>query len=271
MANDPTHLVFDQPPVPTPGTVRLVFGDDDTPQPSRPDATLHGTGTITGLRLHVTARTGAQLAGGGRITGLRLHITAQYDINVSRPTVGGAHTRWQDAAPLPHAARSTWQQSAPLPAGTRSHWQDADALATSLRARWQDTQQLQRAVRSAFEQALRLPAAPLRSSFQEAERLHASARAGFQEAIRLPAAPLRVRYEETLRDRQARIGAIFEAATPLAVPTASGMGIAVRLPRSWGGRYQEAWPPRPGKWQRPPLPQPEPCYAPGLPAHLLSM
>ena len=269
MANDPTHLVFDQPPVPTPGPVRLVFGDDDAPAPAIPDATLHGAGRITGLRLHITARAGAQLAGGGRITGLRLHITAKYDINVSRPTVGGAHTRWQDAAPLPHAARSTWQQSAPLPVGTRSHWQDAAPLATSLRARWQDTQQLQRAVRSAFEQALRLPAAPLRSSFQEAERLHASARAGFQEAIRLPAAPLRVRFEETLRDRQARIGARFEVATPLAVPTASGMGIAVRLPRGWGARFQQAWPPRPGQWQRPAPPQPEPCYVPGLPAHLV--
>ena len=280
MANDPTHLVFDQPPVPTPGPVRLafgddtpdlpapgvhlafsrppvktpgpvrlVFGDDDAPAPAIPDATLHGA---------------------GRITGLRLHITAKYDINVSRPTVGGAHTRWQDAAPLPHAARSTWQQSAPLPAGTRSHWQDADALATSLRARWQDTQQLQRAVRSAFEQALRLPAAPLRSGFQEAERLHTSARAGFQEAIRLPAAPLRVRYEETLRDRQARIGARFEVATPLAVPTASGMGIAVRLPRGWGARFQQAWPPRPGQSQRPVPPGPgDPCYVPTLPAHLV--
>ena len=268
MANDPTPLVFDQPPVPTPGPVRLVFGDDGG-TPAIPDATLHGSGRITGLRLHLTARAGARIVGAGRITGLRLRLSASYDINVSRPTVGGAHTHWQDAAPLPHTARSTWQQSAPLPVGTRSHWQDAAALAAGLRAHWQDTQQLQRAVRSAFEQALRLPADPLRSSFQEAEHRHTGARAGFQEAIRLPAAPLRVRFEETLRDRQARIGARFEVAAHVPAAFASGMGIAVRLPRGWGGRFQQAWPPRPGQWQRPAPPGRSPCYLPTLPAHLL--
>ena len=261
-------LVFSQTPVATPGPVRLVFGDDGG-TPAIPDATLHGSGRITGLRLHLTAHAGARLAGAGRITGLRLRLSAVYDINVSRPTVGGAHTHWQDAAPLPHAARSTWQQSAPLPVGTRSHWQDAAALAAGLRAHWQDTQQRQRAVRSAFEQALRLPADPLRSSFQEAEHRHTGARAGFQEAIRLPAAPLRVRFEETLRDRQARIGARFEVAAHVLAAFASGMGIAVRMPRGWGGRFQQAWPPRPGQWQRPAPPGRSPCYLPTLPAHLL--
>lgn len=262
-------LIFSQPPVPTPGPVRLVFGDDDAP-PAIPDVTLHGGGRITGLRLHIGLRTGVRVVGGGRITGMRLHIAAKYDINVSRPMVGGAHTRWQDAAPRSHAARSTWQQSAPLPVGTRSHWQDAAALVARLRARWQDTQQLQRAARNAFEQALRLSITPTRSGFQEAERLHTNARAGFQEAIRLPAAPLRVRFEETLRDRQARVGVHFEVATHLAVPVASGMGIAVRLPRSWGGRFQQAWPPRPGQWQRPVPPGTgDPCYLPALPVHLV--
>lgn len=261
-------LIFSQAPVATPGLVRLVFGDDGG-TPAIPDATLHGSGRITGLRLHITAGVATPLVGTGRITGLRLHVAALYDINVSRPTVGGAHTHWQDAAPLPHAARSTWQQSAPLPVGTRSHWQDAAALAAGLRAHWQDTQQLQRAVRSAFEQAVRLPAGPLRSSFQEAEHRHTGARAGFQEAIRLPAAPLRVRFEETLRDRQARIGARFEVAAHVPAAFASGMGIAVRMPRGWGGRFQQAWPPRPGQWQRPAPPGRSPCYLPTLPAHLV--
>ena len=53
------------------------------------------------------------------------------------------------------------------------------------------------------------------------------------------------------RDRQARIGARFEVAAHVPAAFASGMGIAVRLPRGWGGRFQQAWPPRPGQWQRP--------------------
>ncbi|MEG0051633.1 MAG: hypothetical protein RR715_00075 [Comamonas sp.] len=262
-------LIFSQQPVPTPGPVRLVFGDDDAP-PAIPDVTLHGGGHITGLRLHIGLRAGVRVVGGGRITGMRLHIATKYDINVARPTVGGTHTRWQDAAPLSHASRSTWQQSVPLPAGTRSHWQDASALAASLHVRWEDSQQLQRAVRIAFEQAAQLPTAPTRSGFQEAERVQTSAATGFQEAIRLPVAPLRVRYEETLRDRQVCAGARFEVADMLAAAVASGMGIAVQLPRSWDGRFQQAWTPRPGQWQGPVPPKPdEPCYQPALPARLV--
>ncbi|MBS0505803.1 MAG: hypothetical protein JSR53_00310 [Proteobacteria bacterium] len=240
-------LIFRQQPVGTPGPVPLVFGDDGG-TPSTPDATLHGS---------------------GRLTGLRLHLAAVYDINVSRPTVGQTAGRWQDAAPLPHASRGHWQQSAKLPAGVRSRWQDAAAVAARCRAAWSDTLALQRALHVAFEQARRLPAEPLHARYQEAQRLRSSTGAGMQQALRLPAAPLRGRYQETYRDRQRRTGARFEQAAPLQRPIASGMGIARRLPRAIGGRYQQAWPPRPGQWQRPAQPGKEPCYLPALPAHLL--
>lgn len=267
MAN--ADLVFSQPPVTTPGPVPLVFGDD-TPAPAIPPATLHGAGRITGLALHIGLLAGVRLAATGRIIGLRLHMAARYDSNVSRPTVGQTRARWQDAAPLPHAARDAWQQAAPQPAAARSHWQDAAPLAAPLQARWQDTQPLQRPVRGAFEQAQRLPGLPLRAGYQEAQRLRSGTHAGFEEAIRLPAAPLRGRYQETLRDRQARAGSGFEVAIRLAVPVASHMGIARRLPRAWGGRFEQAWPPRPGQWQRPgPALPGEPCYLPTLPAHLV--
>ena len=266
----PVRLVFSQPPVPTPGPVRLVFGDDGGDAPAIPDATLHGAGRITGLSIRVAVRAGVQLQGGARITGLRVQsIAARYDSNVQRPTVGSTHTLWQDAAPLQHVSRSTWQQSAPLPVGKHSHWQDADAVAASLRALWHDTQKVQRTVRSLFEQAERLPGTPARSSYQEAWRLRSDTSARFQEAVRLPGAPLVGQFQEAYRDRQARVGNHFQVADKLAVQIASGMGIAVRLPLGFGGRYQEAWPPRPGQWQRPGPQVPEPCYTPTLPAHLI--
>lgn len=261
-------LVFSQAPVATPGPVHLVFGDDGG-TPAIPDATLHGSGRITGLRLHLTARAGARIVGAGRITGLRLRLSASYDINVSRPTVGRTGARWQDAAPLQHAQRGAWQQSAPLPTSTRTQWQDAARRAEYLQARWHDTLRAQRALHAAFEQALRLPGAPLHARYQEAQRLRTAARAAFEQAQRLPAAPLRVRYQETYRDRQLRAGALYQQATPLARPIASRMGIALRLPADFAGRYQQAWPPRPGQWQRPAPPGKEPCYLPLLPAHLL--
>lgn len=261
-------LVFSQAPVATPGPVHLVFGDDGG-TPAIPDATLHGSGRITGLRLHLTARAGARIVGAGRITGLRLRLSASYDINVSRPTVGRTGARWQDAAPLQHAQRGAWQQSAPLPTSTRTQWQDAARRAEYLQARWHDTLRAQRALHAAFEQALRLPGAPLHARYQEAQRLRTAARAAFEQAQRLPAAPLRVRYQETYRDRQLRAGALYQQATPLARPIASRMGIALRLPADFAGRYQQAWPPRPGQWQRPAPPGKEPCYLPTVPAHLV--
>lgn len=286
-----THLVFSRPPVPTPGPVRLVFGDeDDAPAPAIPDATLQAAGTVTGLRLHigmgvgtilqstgtvtglrlqVGLRAGVRVVSSAHITALRLHFAARYDINVARPTVGRTHAAWQDAAPLQHTAASAWQQSAAMPMGTASHWQDADAVAASLRALWHDTQKVQRTVRSLFEQAERLPGTPARSSYQEAQRLRSDTSARFQEALRLPGAPLVGQFQEAYRDRQARVGNHFQVADKLAVQIASGMGIAVRLPLGFGGRFQQAWPPRPGQWQRPGPQVPEPCYTPTLPARLV--
>jgi len=263
-----THLVFANPPVTTPGAVRLVFGDDDA-APSIPDVTLAGSGTVTGLRLRIGMRSGVSLCGAGRITGLRLRIAVAYDINVSRPTVGGAHAHWQDAAPLQQGTRSRWQQSKPLPMGARDQWQDAGRIAAALLGRWHDTDRRQHAVRAGFDEALRRPAAPIRSAFQEAVRLRIGARDGFQQASRLPPAPVRAQFQETYRNRQARVGAQFQMAAEWPVAIKSGMGIAVRRQHTWGVRFQEAWTPRPGQWQRPSPPQQGPCYTPALPARLV--
>ena len=265
-----TRLIFNRPQAPTSNPVRLVFGDTGGPGPGIADAVLQGGGVITGLPFCVALQTGiARLQGGGPISGLRLHIAGRYDINVSRPTVGRTHAAWQDAAPLQHTTASRWQQSAPLPVGTASAWQDAAQIASHLRAVWQQSQSLQRSAGVRYQQAERLPAAPLAVRFEEAQRLRRAVSSAFQQAQRLPGAPLSVRFQETLRDRQAHLGAHFEAALRMAVPVASGMGIAVRLPRAWAGRFQQAWAPRPGQWQRPGPPLPEPCYIPALPAHLV--
>lgn len=261
-------LLFERPPVATPGPVHLVFGDDDD-APAAPNVTLSGAGKLSGLRLRIGIRSGVSFAGLVRITGLRIRIAAQYDINVSRPTVGCASAHWQDAATKQQSAATGWQQAAPRPAANRGAWEDAGKLAAALLACWHDTERRQRALLARYEQALRQPSAPLCARYEEALRLRNATGTGFQEARRQPAAPLRGRYQETYRDRQARIGAGFQEATSRTVAFRSGMGIAVRLHRVIGGRFQEAWFPRPGQWVRPPPPQPEPCYLPALPARLV--
>lgn len=276
-----TPLVFDRARVATPGPVPLVFGDDGA-APTIYDVTLHAAGRVSGLRLHINAAAGATtLHGAGRITGVRLHINAGFDINVSRPTVGGARSHWQDADPLQHAAGSAWQQAAPLPVGTHAHWQDATPLQRPTAAAWQTADRLHRGAGVHYQEALRLPGQPLSARFESALQLQRAAGTRFQEALRLSGAPLGVRFQETLRDRQARASSHFQGALRLAAPVGVGMRVALTLPFARHGRFQEAWTPRPGQWQRPGPPAPEPCYLPDphlvfdaafdgtLPAHLV--
>lgn len=264
----PVTLRFDRERVPTPGPVRLVFGDDgDTPV--IPDATLHGAGQITGLRLRVALRAGVRVHAAGRITGLRLRIGARYDVNVSRPTVGQIASRWQDAAPAFISTRDNWQQTATMPVAVRQGWQDADAMAVATVAAWQSAQQQHRAVVARYEQARRLPTAALLAGYQQALALRHDTRAAFEEALRLPTAPTRVAFETGL---QLRAGGVqrFEVAAPAWHRVRSRMGIAVGMAQRFGGRFEQAMPPPPGQWQRPdPKPPGEPCYVPSLPARLL--
>ena len=284
-------LSFWRPPVVTPGPVRLTFGDDGSAPPDVPVATLVSEGQITGLRLriavlagagvqvsgqitglrgHIAVRAAAALQAVGQITGLRLHIGARYDVNVQRPTVGNTAAHWQDAQPQQSGVRSQYQQAPKLNVGTRSHWQDATHITAQQRSGWHDTLRLPRATVSAFEQAQRLPTGPVRAAFQQSLRLRPATRAAFEQALRLPVLPTALRFQEAHRDRRCHVAAQFQNAAPLARAVAAGMGVAVPLQYAWAGRYQQAWPPRPGMWMPPVTPPgPGPCYVPGLPVHLL--
>lgn len=249
--------------------VRLVFGETDAP-PAPAAVTLHGNGTITGLRLRIASRLAVRLHGQGTITGLRMRIASRFDINVSRPTVGGAASHWQNAEQISMPTASRYSQAAPLPVATAAHWQDAARMAGRHSAAWQEAQRLRQGVSGVFEQATRLPTAPARRRFEEAVRLRTETRTRFEQAVRLPGLRSLARFQETYRDRQARVVSAFEQADRLVAAVSSRMGIALRLPHAFSGRYEQALaPPRPGRWVRPPAPMPEPCYLPVLPVRLV--
>lgn len=258
----PTDLVFSRPPV-TGTPVHLVFGETDGPGPAVPDVTLHGAGQITGLRMRVAIHTGAVLQGAGSITGLRMRVAVVYDVAVSRPTTTQAQARYQEARGVQTGAKDRYQQAQPASSGTAAHWQDAQATSAAVRALWQDCERLATWARNRWQDAAGLPTAPLRSSYQEAQRTRTGAAAHWQEATRLPVPPVSARYQEMLHLRLGG-GARYQEAAPLRASVISHMGIAVPVFYSAGGRYQEAWPPRPGRSIiLPPLPPvPEPCYLP---------
>lgn len=283
------RLVFRQAPVPTPGAVRLVFGESDQPAPSIPDATLSGAAQVTGLRLRIGIRTGAQVQSAAqvtglrlrvslqsaavvgvaaRVTGLRLRIAAVYDVNVQRPTVGQTRGVFQGAMAAQASTTSRYSSAAKQPAAWRAHWQDAARAAAGTRTRWQDNARAPMAVVIAYQQAQRVPVQPVVQRYQQAQAMPHAVVSTMQQAQRVPVEPVAQRFQQAIRLRSARASA-YQQAQPRGAAIATHMGYALALQKRWGGRYQQAMHPQPGRWVPPAPPGPTPCYVPTLPALLL--
>jgi len=260
-------LKFGLPPI-TGLPARLVFGEESSGPPI-PPVTLHGTGTLSGLRGRMRARVGVRLRGSGALAGLRGRMDALYDVNVDRPTVGQARSVWQDAGMQQDSARTGWQDSATLPVGMHSGWEDAAPGHAAARTGWESTEQLQRAVRERFEDAVRLGVLPVRNGFQSDVPLQVPVRQRFEEARRITAGA--GQSFQTAVQVSASLRQNYQEADRLGAPWLHGMGIAVPLTgilRNW---YQEAWPPRPGRSVilPPEPPDGDPCYLPELPVRLV--
>ena len=302
MANDPTKLVFDDLPAPSPGTVRLTFGDDSPeppahgvrlafgqpaatspgvvrlvfggedggPAPSVPDATLHGTGRITGLRLHIIARTGLQLVGSGRITGMRLCIVAAYKINAARPTVARTNAVWQVADPRQSGLQDRAQDTIAAPSGAAQHWQPATRTPSGAAVIVQNTLRAPIDNRSAYNSATR--------AMQDARTLYSNARRdvrrllrdAFANAQRGQTQPLTLRHQDNLRDRRPWRTTGWQGAQRQGLPHTSGQGPALWINKPFHGDYQNAMRPPPGIYvPTPVVPPPDPCYLPTLPVRLV--
>ena len=267
----PVALVFGAPPAPTPGPVRLVFGgDSDTPAPAISDATLHGGGRVTGLRLHVQLHTGAQLQGGGRITGLRLHMAARFDINVSRPTVCQTGAAWEQTQARLASAALAHQGSQHQLSGWSAPWQRAMDVATPiahplpglLRAAWH-TLQLH------HEDATRLRSADTVLAYQHALPVRLGPVSSFQDACPVRNTTLFL-HQDGGRGSRLRRDVRWQIAQQLQQRQGSSFQGAQPGPRIWRARYQDGMVPPPGIWTAPPRPPgPGPCYVPALPAHLV--
>ena len=260
-------LLFAQPPVATPGPVRLVFGDDGG-TPAIPDVTLHGGGRITGLRLRIGLRVGARLSGGGRITGLRLQVGAQYDSNVERPVAATTRNTWQNTRPLRSVAQQRFEQARPAHASLQTQWQNAAPRHASLQTQWQQTQTFAAIVRQALQQAQRVGTAPTAQRFENAQRLRAHTQQQYQQAQPLGTAPTAQRFEDATRLR-ALLRSSFDEAQRVQAAVRNSFGHGTPLSRVIAAHYEQARNPGPGVSRPVQPPQPEPCYLPTLPAHLV--
>jgi hypothetical protein len=259
-----TDLVFWQTPA-TGNPVELVFGDDGAPVTQTYSASA--SGAISGLAGTIQARCGVRLACSGSISGLAGSINASIDLNVDRPTVGRTVSVAQYAQPISIAERTADQQAAPLRPGVVGRQQQAAPLSAGTQGREQQTLTLSTAVFTSYSDAMGLSPWARAVLFEDACRLRARAVEAEQQANRLRDVRT-VRFEDARRLRHDSRSRFEEASSRRSAHHGSaGYGIPWRLPR--GGRYQEAWPPRPGVSAAPQPPAPPPCYSPAIPAHLL--
>ena len=227
----------------------------------RSGAALLATGRLSGLRGHVTLRSGVVLRTSGQLSGLRGFVTARYDSNTERPTVCQVRARWQSAAPMLAGIASHYQVSQPLAVGIVVRAQDAQPVQRATRSRWQSSLALPLSVRTRYEAAQSLQRAT-RSRWQSSLAICNAVGSGFETALQVPAQPVRSRFQEALRDRISTIKSYCQDADFVEAVTRHVGGQALQLDRRWAARWQAAWAPRPGRMSVPIDALPEPCYVP---------
>lgn len=210
---------------------------------------------------------------GGTLPGLGGTIFGQYRSDTSRPTVAQTAHGWQVAVKATQDPYSfSIQRSARARRSARSKWQIAAPLVAVVRAELPDTFRTTSLWRTAsFQEAQRLGTPPVRTlhsdalraqrlerstAWQEALRLRQVAATAWQDRLKRPRPAVRSRWQEAQRLQRSYTGSGVTAGQPLI--------------NIWGGRYQDAWPPRPGVYVHVPTEPPkELCYLPELPAHLV--
>lgn len=281
-----TDLLFAATPVPTPGPVDLVFGDDEAPAIAPVTlegggalsglrghvrlhlaSTLHASGSISGLRGHATLRWGAVLHGAGQLSGLRGCMALAYNINVERPLVGRTEHRAQPAQAIavPHSVRL--EQTGQLSVSVLSHQQPAQALVIPINGQWQDSQRLRHATQVRAQQAQRTDR-PTAQQWQDADAVRAATLQYVQQARSLHRCAAQG-FEDAQRLRHA-VADTTQQARSLHRPVQRHAGPARQWAMALSDHAQQAT--RPQSGARPPVvvpPNPLPCYAPQLPLELL--
>ena len=261
-----TDLLFSQLPAPPGGPVEIVFGDDSGIPAGAVE--LLASGAITGLRGSIVARVATRLGAAGTITGLRGSVVVTYDVNVERPVAATTRNGWQNTQRLRTSQQQRFEQARPTYAAVQAVWQNATHLGAVHQARWQQARQLAAIVHQALQQAQRVASAPTLQRFEDAQRLRVTTQQRLQQARPLATAPTAQRFEDTTRLRHL-LRSSFEDATRRQAAARSSFGHGTPLSRVIAAHYEQARKPGPGVSRPVQPPQPEPCYLPTLPAHLV--
>lgn len=287
-------LLFSQLPV-AGQPVEIVFGaDEDTPTVATdayiagtlPQPALYGTlfiGPVVSATIAATLPQPAldalldvrqvyvvALAGTIAQPILLADLQAEYRSNTERPTVGQALTPWTPCNPLQNGAQDRSQGTAATPSGTAPRWQHAVATPASATAPMANALRTPVSRSTRFEQGVPYATRAV-ALHQDAQRaVRNLLRDAFANAERAQTQPITQRHQDGIRDRRPSRETGWQVANGIPPKGyASRQGPAGWLNKGYTPPHQNAMRPPAGIYVPPGPAQPDPCYLPTLPAHLV--
>ena len=238
-----TDLLFDLGPK---SDGNLLFGETATPSiPDRP-VTVSATLPALVVNAHVSIAFPVRVA--AVLPAATASVRAQYVSNAARPTASLTNSSWQaadvvaparlqgryqDAQPHEDGPVVSWHSRTPVRSETKPRWQMVDRLPNGATSRWQGGES--RGSRGA-------------GRWQQGLRRATSAGTRWQDGTRTAGTGLKGRWQDGWRDRRNMTAARWQEATRHTEASYTGeIALAAALRKMFGMRYQEAWPPRPGK------------------------
>lgn len=254
-------LVFSSAPVPTPGPVPLVFGDDGGAPPG--SAVVNAAGVLSGLRGTARVALVVRANAAGRWSGLRGQAVVNYDTNVQRPVAGETTAQWQGGVEVLAGVSLGHEGAEPVLIVAGAAWQQAVRLSDAWGARHGDSDRSARPLRlSRWQEAQGVPTAVQQPHWQEAERLRAHGVTGFQQGASVRSLANTMLYQDAQRLRNWAAARHEQAVAHSGLVHVGRVRDAAPAYHPWDSRYQEAMRPPPGLWVPNPVGPGEPCYVP---------
>lgn len=254
-------LIFENPPPGGP-PYDLVFGGEATGESS--DRTILLVADLPAVQVTGAARRGQRVSFAAVLPGLSTSGQATYASNTARPLVNESKAQWQEADVLRTLTHEPgWREAKTTPAELTSTFEAGQPMSAQVEGTYTDADRVPRAAGARFQNGQGLGSSATTSGFQDGLRDHRiSAGARHQNATSSGGWSRTARHQDGLRDRRNFAAAPWQTGTPYSRESDTSFQKAMRFLHSGAARYQDAWPPRPGRSTDPTTPEVVPPYVP---------
>ena len=243
----PTDLLFFENPA---SNGNLVFGAGDGAH-AGDSYTLSSEIVLPGITGAVNLALAYLVNSSLTLPGLTGGATVTYNNDVVRPEVSRAKSIVSVAMTSESGVGSIVHQSVQTHPEVLSILQDAKKISEQVSSLCLDSARYVEVLSSHMQDGSALQLGALGSRMQDADPGRRVNNTGvFQEGTAQGSA-LGGRFQEAYHDRRRWVEAAWQVAQPRRVGIKTGYTKAIRSLTLFGGRYQDAWPPRAGIWVRP--------------------